>query len=474
MRIAIPNNTEELRRTYILTQILENTRPRIRPGNITSVVEAYTRSLADDDRARAESTNEHPQDAAPTNENGAHAPSPNEHFEPDGDSSNHTFRPTLALVDFDPNAAERVFMADEAEELVIPLLDILYTVRPRLGLPAITDIIARYITALGLAFADQRHHVLIRPSTAIANGVSVGVNGIIDSNEVEDVTEDTDEDTTAGYQEENDHERRPNEPRSDDEGTNNFQINREIVTQVQDPIPDRLVADPEDIRPRPRLSTPELNEAISKWGNIVHTPDGPVLILSGEGTAGHEFHLRQRRHSLQDDDRTNGYATATQIAPSEPSTQVSESPTTESSTRSSRSASLNGTTLVNSVVSLDGNTLVFSNSNIDGETEDTELYRNNAYETPAANLRRRRAVSDIRRAARLDEQAEMGGTQSDEESMNADVAEADDTWWESPDRRYIIEMEMQQLGLERERAAQVEQRHDMVTNGVESEESETS
>jgi hypothetical protein len=124
------------------------------------------------------------------------------------------------------------------------------------------------------------------------------------------------------------------------------------ASSTHDESAERVTARAEDIRPRPRLSTPELNEAIGDWGNVVNTPEGPVLRIHGE--EGHEFHIRQRADSRQNGEhRTNRYATATQIIhPSTYTARVVESTTPDSSTRSSRSVSLSGTTLVDSVASL--------------------------------------------------------------------------------------------------------------------------
>ena len=124
------------------------------------------------------------------------------------------------------------------------------------------------------------------------------------------------------------------------------------ASSTHDEFAERVTARAGDIRPRPRLSMPELNEAIGDWGNVVNTPEGPVLRIHGK--EGHEFHLRQRADSRQNgENRTNRYATATQIIhPSTYTARVVESTTPDSSTRSSRSVSLSGTTLVDSVASL--------------------------------------------------------------------------------------------------------------------------
>ncbi|CAI9633241.1 unnamed protein product [Alternaria burnsii] len=238
---------------------------------------------------------------------------------------------------------------------------------------------------------------------------------------------------------------------------------------------ERVTARAEDIRPRPRLSTPELNEAIRDWGNVVNTPEGPVLRIYGE--EGHEFHLRQRADSRQNgENRTNGYATATQIIhPSTYTAHVVESTTPNSSTPSSRSASLSGTTLVDSVASLsidhEDDDAVVPNGDIDGAPlGNDEIYRNNAYETPAASVRRRRAVSNIRRTARQNAHAERGNAMMNEEDGNVDVAEAGDAWWGLRHRgRDSMEVEMMQHVLSRERAMQAEQTHRVGTNGGESE-----
>ncbi|CAN9311388.1 unnamed protein product [Alternaria alternata] len=242
------------------------------------------------------------------------------------------------------------------------------------------------------------------------------------------------------------------------------------ASSTHDESAERVTARAEDIRPRPRLSTPELNEAIGDWGNVVNTSEGPVLRLRGE--EGHEFHLRQRADSRQNgENRTSRYATATQIIhPSTYTARVVES-TTPDSTRSSRSASLSGTTLVDSVASLsiddDDDDAVVPNGDIDGAPlGNDEIYRNNAYETPAANVRRRRAVSNIRRTARQNAHAERENAMMNEEDGNVDVAEAEDVWWGLRHRRRdSMEVEMMQHMLSRERAIQAEQTHRVETNG---------
>ena len=243
------------------------------------------------------------------------------------------------------------------------------------------------------------------------------------------------------------------------------------ASSTHDESAERVTARAEDIRPRPRLSTPELNEAIGDWDNVVNTSEGPVLRLRGE--EGHEFHLRQRADSRQTgENRTSRYATATQIIhPSTYTARVVESTTPDSSTRSSRSASLSGTTLVDSVASLsiddDDDDAVVPNGDIDGAPlGNDEIYRNNAYETPAANVRRRRAVSNIRRTARQNAHAERENAMMNEEDGNVDVAEAEDVWWGLRHRRRdSMEVEMMQHMLSRERAIQAEQTHRVETNG---------
>lgn len=243
------------------------------------------------------------------------------------------------------------------------------------------------------------------------------------------------------------------------------------ASSTRDESAERVTARAGDIRPRPRLSMPELNEAIGDWGNVVNTPEGPVLRIHGE--EGHEFHIRQCADSRQNGEhRTNRYATATQIIhPSTYTARVMESTTPDSSTRSSRSASLSGTTLADSVASLsiddDDDDAVVPNSDIDGAPlGNDEIYRNNAYETPAANVRRRRAVSNMRRTARQNAHAERGNTMMNEEDGNVDVAEAEDVWWGLRHRRRdSMEVEMMQHMLSRERAIQAEQTHRVETNG---------
>jgi hypothetical protein len=142
---------------------------------------------------------------------------------------------------------------------------------------------------------------------------------------------------------------------------------------------------------------------------------------------------------------------------------------------STRSNSLSGTTLVNSIPSLSGSTHV--NSSVGGDTPPPsmyggehigiELYRNGTYETA---LRRRRAMSDIRGAARsagipIDEHERRGAvavgyiglrerdlrpypnSASDEEEENETLREAEESWWGLRDgraarRRDSVEEEM--------------------------------
>ncbi|KAG9189692.1 hypothetical protein G6011_06560 [Alternaria panax] len=224
---------------------------------------------------------------------------------------------------------------------------------------------------------------------------------------------------------------------------------------------ERVTANAEDIPPRLRLSMPEMNQAIGNWGNVVHTREGPVLRLRSE-RQGHEFRLRRRANeALNGDSMANSYAKATQIShPSESTARVVDSPTPESSTRSSRSASLSGTTLVNSTasLSLDNDTAVVPNVTINGvPSENVDISCNNAYETPAASLRRRRAVHQGKPLDRMRTRKEA----------------AEDARWGLRDRRRDgMEVEMIRHVLGQERAVQAEQTHRAETNGVESEGSE--
>jgi hypothetical protein len=172
---------------------------------------------------------------------------------------------------------------------------------------------------------------------------------------------------------------------------------------------------------------------------------------------------------------------------------------------STRSNSLSGTTLVNSVPSLSGSTLVASTSaSVDGDTfvnpsadgdtpppstqeEQIELYRNGAYEIRLAGLRRQRAMSDIRSAARaFDIQAQGNGESVaipiDETGRRGAVAvgheqvvresgweeewlrEAEESWWglrdrRTPRRRDSVEEEMMAHVLGRERGSENERVH---------------
>jgi hypothetical protein len=148
---------------------------------------------------------------------------------------------------------------------------------------------------------------------------------------------------------------------------------------------------------------------------------------------------------------------------------------------STRSNSLSGTTLVNSTPSLSGSTLV--NSSVDGDTPPPstygdqdigiEVYRNGAYETTMAALRRRRAMSDIRARERrdaggagipIDEHERRGAVaigwiglrervlrpypnSASEEEEDETLSEAEESWWGLRDgraarRRDSVEEEM--------------------------------
>jgi hypothetical protein len=347
----------------------------------------------------------------------------------------------------------------ETRELNRPLLHVLNQVRPPLGYRVIRDIMTRYIVAMGLGYADSQNRSRMRMATEAAIDRNEGINGFVDHGGIEDLSVDLDGPTVNGYYLQDRTGGGNRRARTEAESTNAFHINGGIVTRdntshdgspltnglvngidasSQTTTPERLTAHPENIRYRPRLSTPELNEAIEAWGTVAHTPDGLVLRLRGDDESGHEFHLRQRP------DTNEGEHAATDAS-------TNQGSSLESSTRSSRSASLNGTTLVNSAAeSLDGDAMVLPQS-----SENVELYRNGAYETPAAILRRRRGVRDMRRAAREDTRAGTRSTGSSEESEDPGLAEAEDTWWGLRDRdqrRDSMEEEMMQHALGRDRA----------------------
>jgi len=500
-RIAIQNETEETRRANILTLILENTRPRITPRDITTIVEGYTRSLADADTNRAALTNWDVQEvppgeihlrlthsittstitgntttfrtvdstirieSRPTQNDPAnnHTPSPSTDGHvphtplTNGHRESLTPLPTFTFTDFIPGPTGEFYISPRTADLVSPLRQTLQRVLPGLSRPVIDEIAARYVVALGLGLANRERNVMIRPSSAFVNG---GVN----RDGVEDLSVDADEDTFSGHEEV--FERRLREIRADGSGVDTFHINGGIVmrdannTTTHDEAAERLTAGPEDIRPRPRLSTPEINEAIGSWGSVTRTPGGLVLRLRGEGTADEEIYHLQRAHADYGRDvaRTSS----------------------ESSTRSSRSASLSGTTLVNSVVgSTNGDTVPTSNPPTNGElSESEELFRNAAYETPTATLRRRRDARDMRRAARENLLVERGSVEEEstgsseggsEDSMDAEIAEVEEMWREIRRQRGTMEEEMMRHVAARDRAAQARQTNGAGTNGVESE-----
>ena len=497
-RIATQNETEESRRANILTLILENTRPRITPRDITTIVEGYTRSQADADRNRAALTNWDVQEVPPREihmrythsittstitgdtttfrtvqstirtesrptqndpaNNHTPAPSTDEHVPhpplTNGHRESHTLLPTLTFTDFIPGPTGKFYISPRTADLVSPLRQTLQRVLPGLSRTVIDEILARYAVALGLGLANRAQNVMIRPSSAFVNG---GVN----RDGVEDLSVDADEDTFSGHEEV--FERRLREIRADGGGVTAFHINGGIVmrdannTTTHDEAAERLTAGPEDIRPRPRLSTPELNEAIGSWGSVTRTPSGLVLRLRGEGAAYEEIHHLQRAHADYGRDvaRTSS----------------------ESSTRSSRSASLSGTTLVNSAVgSTNGDTVPTSNPPTNGElSEGVELYRNGAYETPTATLRRRRDARDMRRAARenllvergsVEEESTGNSEESSEDSMDAEIAEVEEMWREIRRQRGTMEEEMMRHVAARERAVQAGQTNRVGMNGV--------
>ncbi|KAI4703196.1 hypothetical protein J4E81_002073 [Alternaria sp. BMP 2799] len=329
-----------------------------------------------------------------------------------------------------------------------------------------------------------------------------GVNGFVDHEGVEDLSEDVwIREPDSEYQ--NGDSRGSGRSTNDNRNgtTNTFHINAGIVTPnntshngapltngrshtsnayIQPPTPERVTADPEDIRPRPRLSTPELNEAIGDWGSVSYTLDGPILRLRAiraEGGIDQEIPLRPHQAT---EARTNGYATATQIIPPSIYLRNDTRNSSESSTRSSRSASLSGTTLVNSAVgSTNGDTVPTSNPPTNGElSESVELHRNGAYETPTATLRRRRDARDMRRAARENLLVERGSVEEEstgsseggsEGMMDAEIAEVEEMWREIRRQRGTMEEEMMRHVAARERAAQAQQTNGAGTNGVESE-----
>ncbi|KAI4713074.1 hypothetical protein J4E89_002052 [Alternaria sp. Ai002NY15] len=388
----------------------------------------------------------------------------------------------------------------DAREIIRPLLVVLYGLRPSIGSRVIRDIIVRYTIAMGLGYTDPNNHRRTLLTTAAVH--LEGVNGFVDHEGVEDLSEDV-------WIREPDSEYRTGDSRGNGRSTNDnrngttntFHINAGIVTPnntspngapytngrshtsnayTRTPSPERVTADPDDIRPRPRLSTPELNEAIGDWGSVSYTLDGPILRLRAiraEGGIDQELHLRPHQAT---EARTNGYATATQIIPPSVYAGNGTRSSSESSTRSSRSASLSGTTLVNSAVgSTNGDTVPTSNPRTNGElSESEELFRNGAYETPAATLRRRHDAREMRRAARENLLVERGGVEEEsaesreggsEGMMDAEIAEVEEMWREIRRQRGTMEEEMMRHVAARDRAAQAGQTNGVGTNGVESE-----
>jgi hypothetical protein len=346
----------------------------------------------------------------------------------------------------------------EVRELARPLLHVLNHVRPPLGYRVIREIMTRYIIAMGLGYADSQNRSRMRMATEAAIDRNEGINGFVDHGGIEDLSEYLDGPTVNGYHLQDRTGGGNRRARNESESTNAFHINGGIVTRDYtshdgSPLtnglvngidassgtttPERLTAHPENIRYRPRLSTPELNEVIEAWGTVAHTPDGLVLRLRGDDESDHELHLRQRPDTNEDRNIATDAST-------------NRGSSLESSTRSSRSASLNGTTLVNSATeSLDGDAAVLPQA-----SENVELYRNGAYETPAASLRRRRGVIDMRSAAREGTRAGTRSTGSSEESEDPGLAEAEDAWWGLRDReqrRDSMEEEMMQHALGRDR-----------------------
>ncbi|KAH6878193.1 hypothetical protein BKA58DRAFT_398277 [Alternaria rosae] len=539
-RIVIRNDPGGLWRRNFLTDVLTDTTPQLEQRIILTIIENYLRSFEDSAVRHTASTNGNARHAVPSSShteptrlttnmpngerhahqtNGytyrhTHTPSTNDSIQypslPNGHGNSspppnnsrfngYIYEPTTD----DSNQQDYA----EARQITRPLFNVLYAVRPFISSRVIRDIIIRYIIAMDLGYTDPENSGRIRLTTAADQ--REGVNGVVDDEGVEDLSEDV-------WMREPNNEYQTGTSRGSGRGMNDnrngiintFHINGGIVTQnntslngapltndrthtsnayTRAPSPERLTTDPEDIRSRSRLSTPELNEAIGNWGSISRTLDGPVLRLRAiraEGALVQDSHLRPHADTgyggrPPTDARPNGYATATQLIP--PSVYVGNgtSSSSESSTRSSRSASLSGTTLVNSAVgSTDGDAVVTPNPPIDGETSDNvELFRNGAYETHTARLRRRRGTRNMRRAAREDARVERESVEEEssgtsKDSMDVDIAEVEAARWSLRNQRGTMEEEMMRHVLERDRAAQAQQANSVEMNGVGSERSD--
>ncbi|KAI4929438.1 uncharacterized protein J4E92_005102 [Alternaria infectoria] len=532
-RIVIRNDPGGLWRRTTLTNVLTDITPQLGLRTMRTIIEEYERSFLDNASRREATTDGHaaPRDGwyeteptrlttnMPSGERHAHQPNGYTNGYTHTPSTNGNIQyPSLAnghVHNHLPSNDNRFYgyiyeptndgsheedYAD-APEIIRPLLVVLYGLRPSIGSRVIRDIIVRYTIAMGLGYTDPNNHRRTLLTTAAVH--LERVNGFVDHEGVEDLSEDV-------WIREPDSEYRTGDSRGSGRSTNynrngttnTFHINAGIVTPnntsangasltngrrhtsnayIQPPSSERLTADPEDIRPRPRLSTPELNEAIGDWGSVSYTLDGPVLRLRAiraEGGLDEEIPLRTHQAT---EARTNGYATATQIIPPSIYLRNDTRNSSESSTRSSRSASLSGTTLVNSAVgSTNDDTVPTSNPPTNGElSESVELHRNGAYETPTATLRRRRDARDMRRAARENLLVERGGVEEEsagsseggsEDSMDAEIAEVEEMWREIRRQRGTMEEEMMRHVAARDRAAQARQTNGVGTNGVESEE----
>ncbi|KAI4690777.1 uncharacterized protein J4E88_002250 [Alternaria novae-zelandiae] len=534
-RIVIRNDPGGLWRRTILTDVLTGITPQLGLRTMRTIIEEYERSFLDNASRREATTNGHVRHVAPrdgwyeieptrltTNmpsgerhahqpngyTNGyTHTPSTNGNIQypslPNGHVNNHLpsndnrfygyiYEPT--------NDGSNEEDYADAREIIRPLLVVLYGLRPSIGSRVIRDIMVRYTIAMGLGYTDPNNHRRTLLTTAAVH--LEAVNGFVDHEGVEDLSEDVwIREPNSEYHNGDSRGSGRSTNYNRNGTTNTFHINAGIVTPnntsangaplrngrthtsnayTQTPSPERVTADPDDIRPRPRLSTSELNEAIGDWGSVSYTLDGPILRLRAiraEGGIDQELHLRPHQAT---EARTNGYATAIQIIP--PSVYVGNGTrsSSESSTRSSRSASLSGTTLVNSAVgSTNGDTVPTSNPPTNGElSESVELHRNGAYETPTATLRRRRDARDVRRAARdnllvergvVEEESAGSSEGGSEDSMDAEIAEVEEMWREIRRQRGTMEEEMMRHVAARERAAQVQQTNGAGTNGVESE-----
>ena len=434
-RIVIRNDPGGLWRRTILTDVLTDITPQLGLRTMRTIIEEYERSFLDNASRRDAMTNGHIGHAAPTDgwyeteptrlmtnmpngERHAHQPNgytngythtpstngnihypslPNGHVTNRLPSNDNRFYGYI----YEPtnDGSNQEDYAD-AREIIRPLLVVLYGLRPSIGSRVIREIIVRYTIVMGLGYTDPNNHRRTLLTTVAVH--LEGVNGFVDHEGVEDLSEDV-------WIREPDSEYRTGDGRGSGRSTNDnrngttntFHINAGIVTPnntsangaaltngrthtsngyTQTPSPERVTADPDDIRPGPRLSTPELNEAIGDWGSVSYTLDGPILRLRAirrEGGIDQELHLRPHQAT---EARTIGYATATQIIPPSVYDANGTRSSSESSTRSSRSASLSGTTLVNSAVgSTNGDTVPTSNPPTNGElSESEELYRNGA------------------------------------------------------------------------------------------------